>query len=285
MNISHPMRLGTRLRARSVSLKKPRAGRIDFPIAPVSRLILISILGLYPFASYGMDVHDLLFQSLNVPSYSSVGLSINGSGGNRDSKTYELQLNSSHRGESITWLAGGEIADSQTGNVKTNEQKTAQVRLIQHLSDNGGIEAFLQYQRDVLEGLSKQMEAGIGYRYEYKADASGKLNYALGAGVTRQQIQFTTVLNEEQNTRANLYASMHIRFGSMGRSTLTLSAEATPEFSNWSDWRGKTAATLRVPVSEKLFLSVQAKYTYDAKPEFGIKSHNSQYSTALTFTF
>ncbi|MBU1224652.1 MAG: DUF481 domain-containing protein [Gammaproteobacteria bacterium] len=230
-----------------------------------------------------MDVHDQLFTSLNVGSYSSVSVGISGSSGNRDSQNYGLELNSTHRGDRFTWQFSGEINDTQTEGVKTDEQEKAQVRAIAHLTDKHGIEVFTQYQRDVLEGLSKHTEGGIGYRYESKAAPSEKLSYALGVGVVREQVRFITSPTEEQNSRANLYVALQTKLGE--RSTLTFSAMATPNVSQWSDWRGESVLTLRVPISEKLSVSLQTLYDYDAEPEVGIESYNLRYSTGISYSF
>ncbi len=230
-----------------------------------------------------MDVHDQLFTSLNVGSYSSVSLEISGSSGNRDSQNYGLELNSTHRGDRFTWLFSGEISDTQTEGVKTDQQERAQLRAIVHLAEKHGIEVLAQYQRDVLEGLSKHAEGGIGYRYESKATPSEKLSYALGVGVIREQVRYTTSPAEEQNSRANLYAALQTKLGE--RSTLTFSAMATPAVSEWSDWRAESVLTLQVPITQKLSVSLQAQYDYDAEPEVNIESYNLRYSTGISYSF
>ncbi|MEO5828750.1 MAG: DUF481 domain-containing protein [Luteimonas sp.] len=245
----------------------------------------MSALFLWPFASYGADVHDVLFTSLDVSDYSTLGLNINGTSGNHSNQTYQLQLNTAHRGKKLTWTIMAEIQDSRAGATKTDERETAQARMISHRSEVHGIEAYLKYDRDVLERLSRQSQIGVGYRYESKAAPNAKLSYALGAGVTQEQIRYTTSLGDEQNTRGNFYAASQTHLGAGNRSTLTLSAEVLPKLSDWSDWRGKAAMTLRAPITGKLAMTLQAEYDYDAQPNFGVVGGTMRYSTGVSYTF
>lgn len=251
----------------------------------MKRIVVMSALALCPFASYGADVHDVLFTSLYAGNYSSIGLNINGTSGNQESETYQLQFNSAHRGKKVTWSVAAEIDDSRTNGVKTNEQETAKGRLITHVSDVHGIEAFLKYERDTLQRLARQSQVGVGYRFESKASPTKKFSHALGAGVTQEQIRYTTTPRGEQNTRANLYAASQTAFGPGKRSTLTLSAEILPEFSDWSDWRGEAALTMRAPIGGKFSVTLQAEYDYDAKPEFGVEGRTLSYSTGVSYSF
>lgn len=249
------------------------------------RLLLVSVVMMFPAAGHAMDEQDLLFTSLNRGNFTSATLSISGSSGNRDSETYDLQINSTHRGKKTTWMVAGELRYFKTEGFKTDDREKAQARMIWHLSDVHGIEVFAQYERDVLERLSKHLQAGAGYRYELKANPDERLSYALGAGLTREQIRYTSSPREEQNSRANLYASVQARISAHNFSTLTFTSKLTPEVSDWSDWRGAAALTLRVPITKKLSASLQAEYDYDVEPAIGVERRNLQYSTGLTYSF
>jgi len=203
---------------------------------------------------------------------------------NKDDYSLGLRLQYDEGADYLVWGTFTYNYGSSEG-IKNEDRTYAHVRFIHALVENDWCtEFFLQSEQDEFKDIKERSLVGANGRWRFfHINNLGKGYVGLGALAEKIDYAHLIINPPENNTRINSYLAYTRNF--MESSKLSYIGYYQPKLGDTSDYITVQDLELIVPIYQKLYLSMSAKYTYDSRPPLGVEEQDTQYKTTLLWEF
>ncbi|MBT3427948.1 MAG: DUF481 domain-containing protein [Gammaproteobacteria bacterium] len=258
----------------------------NFPVyeSMIWRLESVLLIGLLLSSSAWaiVDVNDQYFAEPDATVFSSLSFDLNGASGNDNRSSFGIDSHTLFRGDKSTWLLIGSYQAEQSEGRDTVDNAFVHVRYVRKLA-TGGVEFYVQGQRDRFQKLDSRRLFGAGYRFDWQ-NSEGNIDALIGIGVMQEQERFVDVAAQESRSRANIYLTLSMPIGQTRQTRWSLSAFAQPGLSA-GGMRSIAVTKIVTKLTDKLSLDLSLAYDHDSQPTYGVNSDNFRYTSGLTYTF
>lgn len=244
-------------------------------------VLLISLLVSSPSWAI-VDVNDQYFAEPDATVFSSLTFDLNGASGNDNRSAFGIDSHTLFRGENSTWLLIGSYQAEESEGRDTVDNAFVHVRYVRKLS-SGGLEFYVQGQRDRFQKLDSRRLVGAGYRYDWQ-NSEGNIDALVGIGVMQEQERFVDVAAQESRSRANIYLTLSMPIGKTRQTRWSLSAFVQPGLFE-GGIRSVAVTKIVTKLTDKLSLDFSLAYDHNSRPIPGVNSDNFRYTSGLTYTF
>ncbi len=221
------------------------------------------------------------------PGFSgNVSGSLGSKSGNTNKDDYSLGLRLQYD-EGEDYLVWGTVTYNygESEGIKNEDRTYVHLRTVHALYEKEWCgELFIQSEQDEFKDIHERSLAGANVRWRFFNSDNLVKGYA-GLGVLAEKIDYSHPLvnPHENNTRLNSYIAYTRSF--MVTSKASYVGYYQPKLGDSSDYITAHDLELIVPIYEKLYLSMNAKYTYDSRPPLGVEKQDTMYKSALSWEF
>lgn len=221
------------------------------------------------------------------PGFSgNVSGSLGSKSGNTNKDDYSLGLRLQYD-EGEDYLVWGTVTYNygESEGIKNEDRTYVHLRTVHALYEKAWCgELFIQSEQDEFKDIHERSLAGANVRWRFFNSDNLVKGYA-GLGVLAEKIDYSHpfVNPPENNTRLNSYIAYTRSF--MATSKASYVGYYQPKLGDSSDYITAHDLELIVPIYEKLYLSVSAKYTYDSRPPLGVEKQDTMYKSSLSWEF
>ncbi len=229
-----------------------------------------------------VDVNDQYFAEPDATVFSSLSFDLNGASGNDSRSALGIDSHTLFRSEKATWLFIGSYQAEESEGRDTVDNAFVHVRYVRKLA-TGGMEFYVQGQRDRFQKLDSRRLFGTGYRFDWQS-SQGNIDALVGIGIMQEREQFVDVATQSSESRANVYLTLSMPIGKTRQTRWSLSAFAQPGLSA-GGMRSIAVTKIVTKLTDKLSLDFSLAYDHDSQPISGVDSDNFRYTSGLTYTF
>ena len=219
------------------------------------------------------------------PGYSgNIAASLETKRGNTEKDNYKLaaRINYDSNEEFVTW---GEISGEygESNNVKDTNKLYLHLRHIHALSDDSiRAEAFAQVQDNEFKLIKRRLLGGAGVRFRVFENGGNGKGY-LGIGGFFEQIKYTSIDPNEDNTRVNIYLAYTSKLGD--DSTVSYNLYYQPNTQELSDYITSQTLALKLHIYKSLFLKFELAYDSDSQAPLGVQKYDFTQTSSFVFNF
>lgn len=241
----------------------------------LATLLLISGAG--PAAGQVIRSYEALDQAAGEGLYTTLGLSLDASGGNVRYTDVDFSAAAGYRGEkNFIRLYPAYRVRSQEG-VRQQDVRSLHLRHSYFFSEGLRSFAFAQYQSDLALELDSRVLVGGGMRKRLVELTEGGVE--LGLGVMWEAERVTGETTETDVRGANLL----VINGRSGSVDLNFTGFYQPRLDNFRDVRLAGSGTAAVPLSTSLSLTVSVRWLLDTDPPPTVQREDYGVSVGLRY--
>lgn len=239
---------------------------------------LIPVLAAQPADSQVIRSYEALDQAAGERWYTTLGLSLDASGGNVEYTEVDFSGALGFRGETnfVRFYPAYRVR-SQDGD-RQEDEKSLHLRHSYTFSPRLRSFAFVQYQSDLALALDRRFLVGGGMRKRVVELEGGGVD--VGLGVMWESERVTGQATETDYRGANLVVAS----GKAGNVDLNFTGFYQPRLTNWRDVRLAGSGTAAVPLGSRLALTVAARWRKDTDPPAGVLQEDYGITVGLRFS-
>lgn len=222
--------------------------------------------------------YEALDQGAGEAWYTTLGFSLDASGGNVDYTEFDFSGAVGFRGEKnfVRFYPAYRIR-SQDGS-RQEDEKSLHLRHSYTFNPAFRSFAFVQYQSDLALELDRRFLVGSGMRTRVVALEGGGVDVGLGVMWESERVVGQEV---ETDWRG---ANLVVASGKAGEVDLNFTGFYQPRLNNWRDVRLAGSGTAAVPLSSRLALTVAARWRKDTDPPPGVLEEDYGITVGLRFS-
>lgn len=235
---------------------------LPLPVVRGLLLFLSTLPLLLPDGARGQVIrsYEALDQAAGQGYYTTLGLSLDASGGNVEYTEFDFSGALGYRGEThFLRLYPAYRVRSQNGE-RAEDEKSLHLRHSYRFSSRLQSFAFTQYQSDLALQLDRRFLVGGGMRRRVVELSGGGID--VGLGVMWEAERVTGQETENDWRGANLVVAS----GRAGTVDLNFTGFYQPRLTNWRDVRLASSGSAAVPLGSAWALTVSARWRLDTDP-------------------
>ena len=101
----------------------------------------------------------------------------------------------------------------------------------------------------------------------------------------RERETFESVIEEDEATRANVYATFAMPIADNDDNVFAFSAYYQPNIDELNDYRAVAFASLTFFLTRHLSIDLDTRYSYNTTPAPGRERRNTEFTTGFTYRF
>ncbi len=231
-----------------------------------------------PLAAQVIRSYEALDRDAGDRFYTTLGLSLDASGGNVEYTEFEFSGATGFRGERHFVRLYPAIRFRRNDGVTLEQERSAHLRHTYALTERLRTFSFVQYQSDEALDLERRFLVGGGLRRRLIDLAGGGVD--LGIGVMWEEERTATEPEVEDFRGANLLVAN----GSAGSVDVNFTGFFQPRLDDWDDHRVAASGTAAVPLGSAWTLTVSARWRRDARPPPDIERDDYGIVVGLRFS-
>lgn len=249
------------------------AALLPLPVAVVAALAWGTALHGQVIRSY-----EALDQAAGEAWYTTLGFSLDASGGNVDYTELDVSGAVGYRGErNFVRLYPAYRVRSQDG-ARQEDEKSLHLRYSHLFSEVLRSFTFVQYQSDLALELDRRLLVGGGMRRRVVELEGGGVDVGLGVMWESERVVDRDTENDWRG------ANLLVVSGRAGDVDLNFTGFYQPRLDNWADVRLAGSGTAAVPLGSRLALTVAARWRKDTDPPAGVLEEDYGVTVGLRFS-
>jgi hypothetical protein len=213
-----------------------------------------------PLAAQVIRSYEALDRDAGERFYSTLGVSLDASGGNVEYTEFEFSGATGFRGERHFVRLYPAVRFRRDDGETLEEERAVHLRYSYAFTERLRSFSFVQYQSDAALDLERRFLVGGGLRRQLVTLADGGVD--VGLGVMWEEERTTSGLPVEDFRGANLFVAN----GSAGAVDVNFTGFFQPRLDDWADHRVSASGTAAVPLGSAWALTVSARWRRDSRP-------------------
>jgi len=231
-----------------------------------------------PLQAQVIRSYEALDQAAGEAWYTTLGFSLDASGGNVSYTEFDFSGAVGFRGEEHFVRLYPAYRVRSQDDARQEDEKSLHLRHSYIFSDALRSFSFVQYQSDLALQLDRRILVGGGLRTRVAELDGGGLD--VGLGVMWEAERVVGQQNETDIRGANLVVAS----GKAGSVDLNFTGFYQPRLDNWRDVRLAGSGTAAVPLGSRLALTVAARWRRDTDPPPGVLEEDYGITVGLRFS-